>query len=456
MSRKKKKKQTKLKVSLILIVIAIVIGVGLYSYIKYDDPLYFIRDFINADSSSSSSSSSGDITFGDPNYFSHTFIKDDFNKDGGTTSVINGLSFDYSKFDYLGASAKGVQIGSGSTPQKNLWTLTTTFPQEATIKGFDVVLSNNKGKTTTFEVSFGSFKYSDTSSNEDPTSYAKDDLNVLANSFKLSLTNTGGSYLKSVMIHFDNPPFKVGQDDTRRDPIVPGQNGISKTNYAVISKEEYYENIKFDNNSNLLSDITKLISNNKALTYGDAKTMLPYTDESLTDSGYMYGLYDGEEIPGYWEGGKLWQREHVWPCAKMNLTGEARPEESTKDHRSDLHNLRSCIGTTNNYRNDKYYDLNNTTDTFFPNYKCDENDDFRGDVARILFYMVTRYKDLSLVEVPSEKGTEMGKLSLLIKWHNEDPVDAFEIQRNNRIYEYQGNRNPYIDYPSLVTTLFVN
>lgn len=39
-------------------------------------------------------------------------------------------------------------------------------------------------------------------------------------------------------------------------------------------------------------------------------------------------------------------------------------------------------------------------------------------------------------------------------WHEEDPVDEFEIQRNNRIYEYQGNRNPFIDYADLATILY--
>ena len=46
------------------------------------------------------------------------------------------------------------------------------------------------------------------------------------------------------------------------------------------------------------------------------------------------------------------------------------------------------------------------------------------------------------------------KLSLLITWANEDQPDQFEIQRNNRIYEYQGNRNPFIDHPELVDQLF--
>ncbi len=48
----------------------------------------------------------------------------------------------------------------------------------------------------------------------------------------------------------------------------------------------------------------------------------------------------------------------------------------------------------------------------------------------------------------------IGKLSTLLEWNNAVPVDEFEIQRNNRIYEYQGNRNPFIDYPELANKVF--
>ena len=70
--------------------------------------------------------------------------------------------------------------------------------------------------------------------------------------------------------------------------------------------------------------------------------------------------------------------------------------------------------------------------------------------------MYTKYLELNIIEdiQNDETATSMGRLSALKTWHNEDPVDDFELQRNNRIYEYQGNRNPYIDYPDLVNKLF--
>jgi len=48
-----------------------------------------------------------------------------------------------------------------------------------------------------------------------------------------------------------------------------------------------------------------------------------------------------------------------------------------------------------------------------------------------------------------------GKMSVLLEWHEEDPVDAREIRRNNIIFEdYQGNRNPFIDHPEFADMIW--
>ena len=73
----------------------------------------------------------------------------------------------------------------------------------------------------------------------------------------------------------------------------------------------------------------------------------------------------------------------------------------------------------------------------------------------MLFYMAVRYEgdsgevDLELNErVNNNKDPYMGKLSVLLKWNEQDPVDDIERKRNEIIYtKYQHNRNPFIDHP---------
>lgn len=67
----------------------------------------------------------------------------------------------------------------------------------------------------------------------------------------------------------------------------------------------------------------------------------------------------------------------------------------------------------------------------------------KGNVARALFYFSIRY-ELSISKSEEE---------VLRQWHQEDPVDEDEINRNNKIFELQRNRNPFIDFPNLETKI---
>ena len=72
-------------------------------------------------------------------------------------------------------------------------------------------------------------------------------------------------------------------------------------------------------------------------------------------------------------------------------------------------------------------------------------DEWKGDVARAVLYLNIRY---------GEDYKEVGTLDLFLKWNREDPVSAFEKNRNNVIENAQGNRNPFIDNPYLVTLIW--
>lgn len=82
------------------------------------------------------------------------------------------------------------------------------------------------------------------------------------------------------------------------------------------------------------------------------------------------------------------------------------------------------------------------------------NDEIKGDIARIYFYMITRYESScggwgNDVFTNTYPGLTTWTLNMMMRWSKDDPVDEREKQRNNAVYEVQGNRNPYVDYPGL-------
>ncbi len=209
---------------------------------------------------------------------------------------------------------------------------------------------------------------------------------------------------------------------------------------------------------NALNEIT-----NDGLTlqrYSDAKTVLAEADLSLTDRTKVYNVYNGLLVNATWDS-TSWHREHVWPNSRL---GMERVEESGRNQASDLHNLRAITPAVNSSRSDRFYDdatggpQTVTGGGYYP------GDDHKGDVARILFYMATTYDFLILTDDGLEDesnhytlaGAKMGKLSLLLEWHREDPVDDFEKQRNEVIFQAQGNRNPFIDQPAYAHLIWEN
>ncbi len=84
-------------------------------------------------------------------------------------------------------------------------------------------------------------------------------------------------------------------------------------------------------------------------------------------------------------------------------------------------------------------------------------DSFKGDFARIYFYMVTRYKDeLPSWSAPPFSGSDftVWAKNMFLQWNALDPVSSKEITRNNKAYLIQNNRNPYVDHPEWVAAVW--
>lgn len=164
----------------------------------------------------------------------------------------------------------------------------------------------------------------------------------------------------------------------------------------------------------------------------------------------------------------IWNKEHCWP--------ESRGlEDGNGPDQVDIHNLYAEDIVVNNLRGALFFDESNSTDTNYVSpipdsstHTSRDNDSWepppasKGNVARALFYMATRYDGsepntsaLAFADAPTVPNVSMGILQTLLLWHASDPPDAAERNRNEIIYSrYQRNRNPFIDRPEWAEEIF--
>lgn len=259
----------------------------------------------------------------------------------------------------------------------------------------------------------------------------------------------------------EQPPIVTGNEPISMDlpegEIVPGQGSVLKTNYTLVDAETYYKDIDFSASKDLLEEsLRTLVSNHKLLSYGDSRYTMLYTEEAISAPGKILSFYDSKIYEPVWDQGKTYNREHVWCRSHLKIEGKnISTNNSTKGIGSDLHNLKPLTYSLNSSRGDDFFGNDeDSKNYFYPNYSGDV--DYRGDVARICFYMALRYDKLTLTDnLSGDTSTSFGLLSRLLEWNKLDPVDEFELRRTNRVYEYQGNRNPFVDYPyTLADKLF--
>lgn len=237
--------------------------------------------------------------------------------------------------------------------------------------------------------------------------------------------------------------------------------------------------------------------NNQLVKYSYGSNSNPKNDP------YVHALYVNRDVTNET---KAWgdhtqtnwgiNREHVWPKAEGFEDTSTDPDSTFGGARGDPMHLMAGNGYANNIHSNYFYGYVDTSSTYtncgskytftsgnllgrsktvggsksvFEPQKSD-----RGDIARAIFYMVARYNylsgsdsdgisrnnpNLSLSQSLSDWSSSaftstttnpgyMGIMTDLLAWHKEDPVDAYEIHRNNLLYKnYSKNRNPFIDFP---------
>ena len=255
--------------------------------------------------------------------------------------------------------------------------------------------------------------------------------------------------------------------------------GVVQTNIP----QGYYDQANNLSSDELKEALHQIISNHVIFPYTSNSTdtwdIIQESDQDPNENNNMILVYTGRsQEKGYRDGSgnysqyengngtqsNSWNREHIWPKS------HGFPDEDDNAY-TDVHNLKPCDRSVNSSRGTKDFDFggnqhSEASDCLTDSDSWEPPDYVKGDIARILFYMVVRYDpgvdhenntfDLELVNYTTPNNTEpiLGKLSSLLDWHLSDPVDDFEINRNEIIFGFQQNRNPFIDHPNLVNYLW--
>lgn len=250
---------------------------------------------------------------------------------------------------------------------------------------------------------------------------------------------------------------------------------ISKvSNAETFDPASYYESAFAATDEELPNVLNQLISaKHVQLTYSQVWSVLTFSDEDPNNTDNVIEIYTGKSIAKLENGSGAnannqdsWNREHVWSKS------HGFPETYQLGY-TDAHHLRPADWSMNTLRSNLDFDnggdpIEESPENFKDHDSWEPRNDVKGDVARMMFYMATRYNgasedrtpDLVLVdETGTSSGTvdgkaTFGKLCSLWEWHNADPVDERELSRNNVVFEYQGNRNPFIDNPEWANVIF--
>lgn len=233
----------------------------------------------------------------------------------------------------------------------------------------------------------------------------------------------------------------------------------------------YYDGISSTSseglNGTLRTSLTTLIHPTRWYGYSSTgqdrlDTQLQYADEDPTNSDNMVFLYSRDSVEKCHSvsANGPWNREHVWPQSLSNDCW------GTSQAGTDLLHIRPTYEKTNNKRsNDKYGDLGKsgaqtiTVDgvTMLYGYSngtyFEPIDSVKGDVARIIMYVWTAYKN-HYSNLPNITNV-FQSYDVMLKWHTLDKPDELEGKRNDYAEaSIQGNRNPFVDHPEYAWKIF--
>ena len=243
--------------------------------------------------------------------------------------------------------------------------------------------------------------------------------------------------------------------------------------YGIVSSTApagYYDSLEGLSGAALKQAVQNIIANPTvvhAQNYGDIIDILKKADQNPLNSNQVWLMYVEKprskldfQDTGINTG--KWNREHIYPQSRggytdgtssipdgINVWLPTNADDILAGH-GDAHHIRAEDGPENSLRSNKDYGLTGY------NGPSGTMGSWKGDVARAVFYMAVRYNALSVVngDIPDTTVGQLGDLASLLLWNGLDPSDDFEMNRNNYIYTWQVNRNPFIDYPDLANYIW--
>jgi len=249
-------------------------------------------------------------------------------------------------------------------------------------------------------------------------------------------------------------------------PLKPTYGKVTST-----APKDYYSSLDGKSGQALNNAITAIIADPtkvRAQTYGDIWDILKEADVNPENNSQVWLLYVEKgrykSLQQGSDGGVgKWNREHIYPQSRGGFTDGTSATADGKDvymstdathiehGHGDGFNLRPEDPNENSRRNNSDYGAQ--YDGAIGN-----QGSWKGDVARSLFFMALRYNALHLVVGNPDDSTvgQLGDLDSLIVWNRRDKPDDYEMNRNNVIYTWQNNRNPFIDLPALAEYVYGN
>lgn len=264
--------------------------------------------------------------------------------------------------------------------------------------------------------------------------------------------------------------------NSRSGNTVKAQFATAVAPSGVEDVAEYYRTADGKKGAGLKTALSSIIYNRRERQYNDLWSDFKKTD--VRTDGKIWDLYSGitayEPVTkgmSYKKEGDCYNREHSFPNSWFG--GTIQPMYT------DLHHIFPTDGYVNNRRGnypfgetngERYKSARNFSkigNCTYPGYSgtvFEPNDEFKGDLARTYFYMVTCYEEQlpdwfrnygdkegvrQTIDGKTYPGLTGWQLEMLMKWAAADPVSEKEVQRNDAVYGIQRNRNPFIDFPGL-------